>query len=66
MISEKKALSFNGYFASVILLLVSSGCVVLWLANTAPFNVFELAKFVLLVVVLACWAGFFYGATKSS
>lgn len=59
MISEKKALSFNGYFASVILLLVSSGCVVLLLANTAPFNVFELAKFVLLVVVLACWAGFF-------
>ena len=59
MISEKKALSFNGYFASVILLLVSSGCVVLVLANTAPFNVFELAKFVLLLVVLACWAGFF-------
>jgi regulator of protease activity HflC (stomatin/prohibitin superfamily) len=59
MIFEKKALSFNGYFACVILLSVSSGCIVLVSANTAPFNVFELAKIVLLVVVLACWAGFF-------
>ncbi|WP_100644530.1 SPFH domain-containing protein [Alteromonas facilis] len=59
MIVEKKALSFNGYISALVL----AGLTVvlaLWVqSNTVPLDVTEFSKILLLVLVLACWGGFF-------
>lgn len=59
MIVEKKALSFNGYLVSAILLVASLGCVAWLSTNTAPVDAFEIGKIIFSLIVFACWGGFF-------
>lgn len=59
MIVEKKALSFNGYVAALVLLALTVLTIAWVNTNTVPINGFELTKIALMVLVLVCWGGFF-------
>lgn len=59
MIVEKKALSFNGYVAALVLLALTVLSIAWVNSNTVPINAFELSKIGLLILVLVCWGGFF-------
>lgn len=59
MIVEKKALTLNGYLSALILG-VATVLSFLWVQGVAqPISGFSVFKVVLLILVLACWAGFF-------
>ncbi|WP_100656681.1 SPFH domain-containing protein [Alteromonas flava] len=59
MITEKKALSFNGYISLLVLLAVTVGTIVWVQSNTVPLNGGEVVKIILLVIELLLFAGFF-------
>lgn len=53
---EKSGISFSGYIVAPVLLVLS---LVLVSGISVPFNMGELIRLILLVLVLACWTGFF-------
>jgi len=59
MITEKQALSFNGYIAAMVLAALSGACIFMLWAMDKPVSLFDSIEIVLAVFAASGWLGFF-------
>lgn len=59
MINEKQGFSLNGYLAFILLVVATIAAFAIVGSVSIPINGGELLSIFLLIVVLACWGGFF-------